>query len=126
MLTPIEYAYYITGTLVAVGGVAVGISKIYKFVNRLAEAVGADKKGRTVVERLERVEHQLWENGGSSLADRVNVLALESKENIAETRFIKKILLANYKVDFDDDGVQDTGEVTVVETPKPKRTRKKL
>jgi hypothetical protein len=122
-LTPIEFAYYATGTAIALGGIIYGIAKISKFAHRLAVAVGADKNGRTIAERMDRVEHQLWENGGSSLADRVNNLTIESKETVADLKFIKKIMIANYHVDFLDEDSNETTPVTVVV---PKRaTRKK-
>lgn len=53
-------------------GVAAILAFIYRAVRRVEGAVGIDKFGRTLNERMDRVEHQLWPNGGSSLADRVH------------------------------------------------------
>lgn len=71
-MPPIEFLYYGTGILTSLLALIYAIVRAVKVMHRITHAVGADKNGRTVVERLERVEHQLWENGGSSLADRVN------------------------------------------------------
>ena len=68
---------------------------IYKIAKRLEDAIGTDSKGRTLAERLDRVEHQLWENGGSSLADRVNKIEACSIETATEVRFIKDLIISN-------------------------------
>lgn len=47
----------------------------YVTVRKFEKILGKDSKGRTIAERLDRVEHQLFPNGGSSLADKVNCLA---------------------------------------------------
>lgn len=80
----------IIGALVAIFGV---LFTIYKIARRLDDAVGVDDEGKTISQRLERVEHQLWENGGNSLADRVNHLAKESTETHTQVIFMKDILL---------------------------------
>ena len=68
---------------------------VYKIAKRLEDAIGTDSKGRTLSDRLERVEHQLWENGGSSLADRVNKIEACSLETATEVRFIKELIISN-------------------------------
>jgi len=66
---------------------------IYKIAKRLEDAIGTDSKGRTISERLDRVEHQLWENGGSSLADRVNTIEMHSIKTSTEIQFIKELIV---------------------------------
>jgi hypothetical protein len=39
-----------------------------------------------------RVEHQLWPNGGSSLADKVNELDRQSRETSGEVKVILNLL----------------------------------
>jgi hypothetical protein len=39
------------------------------------------------------VEHQLWENGGSSLADRVNTIEMHSIKTTTELEFIKELII---------------------------------
>lgn len=46
-------------------------NKVYQMIKRIDDAIGVDDKGRTLSQRLEAVEHQLWPNGGSSLNDKV-------------------------------------------------------
>jgi hypothetical protein len=74
-------------------GVIIGAGwKIYKMVHRVDQALGVDKQGRTVAERLSRVEHQLWPNGGTSLADKVDRLERRSSETTTELRVVRDLL----------------------------------
>lgn len=66
---------------------------IYRVARRLDAAVGVDSKGRTISERLDRVEHQLWRNGGDSLADHVEEVRNQSKHTAAEVGIMKDLLL---------------------------------
>lgn len=60
---------FIIGAISAVGAF---MFSIYKIAKRIDLAVGVDSDGKTLSDRMSRVEHQLWENGGSSLKDQVN------------------------------------------------------
>jgi hypothetical protein len=86
-------------TLVLVlGGTATIVASVvavYRIARRVEQAIGTDSKGRTISERLDRVEHQLWENGGSSLADRVNKIQAHSIETATEVKFIKDLIVEN-------------------------------
>lgn len=112
--------YTVIGILLGLGGLSYGASRIFKFINRLSCAVGADKNGRTISERLERIEHQLWPNGGSSLADKVNHLTIESAETITDVRFIKKILVANFHIENPEEDAK-----TADTAPKTRKSRAK-
>jgi len=70
-----------------------GVVSVYRIAKRVDQALGLDKEGRTVSERLERVEHQLWENGGSSLADRVNNIEKHVVKVSTEIEFIKDLTM---------------------------------
>ena len=62
---------------------AVGYATARKFEGLL----GKDKKGNTIIERLERIEHQLYPNGGSSLTDKVDYIRRDQnnmKQDISE------------------------------------------
>jgi len=72
---------------------AAALRSIYKITRKVDDAIGTDAKGRTITDRLDRVEHQLWENGGDSLADRVNKLSECAHETAVEVKFIKDVLL---------------------------------
>jgi hypothetical protein len=65
----------------------------YKLAKRIDAAIGVDKSGRTISDRLDKVEHQLWENGGSSLADRVNNIEKHVVKVSTEIEFIKNLTL---------------------------------
>lgn len=74
--------------------IAAALVAVYRIARRLDDAVGKDSQGRTLSDRLERVEHQLWENGGSSLADRVNRIEATAAQTHTETVLVKEILVA--------------------------------
>lgn len=89
--------------LIVVTALGVG----YSIARRLDDLIGKDKDGRTVVDRLEKVEYQLWPNNGTSLADKVakvqdcqNEMKQELMEIKGETEVIKSMLsavIANFK-----------------------------
>lgn len=82
--------------LITAAGIIIGaLIAIYKVARRIGDAIGVDKSGRTIAERLDRVEHQLWENGGSSLADRVNIIEAHSIKTSAEVELIKDLIISN-------------------------------
>ena len=85
----------ILGSLATIVG---ALAVVYKIVRRMENAIGTDTKGRTLAERLDRVEHQLWENGGSSLADRVNKIEACSRETATEVRFIQELIINNASI----------------------------
>ena len=73
----------------------------YVTVRKFEKILGKDSKGRTIADRLDRVEHQLFPNGGSSLADKVNCLSddqAEIKADIkaanAELKLVHDVLIA--------------------------------
>lgn len=61
----------LAGAISAAAVIIGGIYKIYRVAQRIDSALGVDKKGRTVAERMDKVEHQLWPNGGDSMADQL-------------------------------------------------------
>jgi hypothetical protein len=59
----------------------------YATVRKFERILGKDEKGRTIADRLDRVEHQLFPNGGSSIPDKVKDLSnghSELKQDIKE------------------------------------------
>lgn len=89
-----EIIFTIAAVITAIGVIIGGLIQIFRFVRKISDAIGVDKKGRTISERLERVEHQLWENGGSSLADRVNIINEHSVKTAAEVELIKDMIIS--------------------------------
>lgn len=88
-----EVVIVIAATITAFGILVGAITAIYKVARRIDEALGLDAQGRTVSDRLERVEHQLFENGGSSLADRVNNIEKHVVKVSTEIEFIKNLTI---------------------------------
>lgn len=86
-----DAALYIGAATVILGGVW----RIYRIVRRIDAALGVDKYGRTVAERLERVEYQLFPNGGASLADRVTHIATVQAEQGAELRLVHDLITSS-------------------------------
>jgi flagellar biogenesis protein FliO len=107
-----EIIFTVAAVITALGVIFGGVYSTYKIVSRIGQALGTDEKGRTIAERLDRVEHQLWENGGSSLADRVNNIEAHVLKTSAELEIIKSFVLG-----------QNTAPA---EKPKTTRTRKKI
>ena len=64
----------------------------YKAIHRIDQMLGVDRQGRTISDRLERVEYQLFPNGGTSLADRVNQIAFDQRAIEGEMKAVKDII----------------------------------
>jgi hypothetical protein len=83
--------------IIALGAVLVAVAVTFKFgvaayraIARIEATLGTDEKGRTVIERLDTVEKQVFPNGGSSLADKVKIIndrqvQLEAKVGTVES-----------------------------------------
>ena len=87
---------YIDEWILALAGILIALGVIWKFgyatykaVHRIDQMLGVDTKGRTISERLDRVEYQLFPNGGNSLVDRVNQIAYDQRTIEGELRFMK-------------------------------------
>lgn len=106
-----QIIFSIAAVITAVGVILGGLISIFRFVRKISDAIGTDSAGRSISERLDRVEHQLWENGGSSLADRVNVINEHSVKAAAEIELIKDLII--------------TGHTQQLELPTIKKTRQK-
>jgi hypothetical protein len=81
------------GTIAAFTVLIGAVFAIYKIAKRIDAALGVDSQGRTLSDRMDRVEHQLWENGGSSLADRVNNIEKHVIKVSTEIEFIKDLTM---------------------------------
>lgn len=88
-----ELIMLVTASITAFGVLSGSIVAIYRVAKKIGDAVGVDAHGRTLSNRLERVEHQLWENGGSSLADRVNNIEVHVVKVSTEIEFIKDLTM---------------------------------
>lgn len=79
----------IIGSLIVILG---GIVSIYRITKRIDGAIGLDSEGRTITERMSRVEHQLWPNGGSSLMDKVNNVSADTQKMSGELIIIRELM----------------------------------
>ncbi len=57
------------GSLLVIIG---GIASVYRLIKRVDNVIGKDEHGRTLSDRMSRVEYQLWQNSGDSLRDAVD------------------------------------------------------
>ena len=87
-------------TITAFGVIFGGIFIVYRMMRRVEGAIGIDKQGRSIADRMGRVEHQLWPNGGESLADKVNDMGDQmqeldacSRETSAKVELIREMLV---------------------------------
>jgi hypothetical protein len=103
----------VAAVITAIGVIIGALFAIYRVAKKIGDSIGVDKSGRTIAERLDRVEHQLWENGGSSLADRVNNIDKCVTSLNAEMKLITTLVTASVAI------------VPEIEEIKPKRTRVK-
>lgn len=81
---------FIVGALVGIGSFFYAIFKIAK---RIDAAIGVDSQGRTLSDRMDKVEYQLWPNNGASLADKVDRVEKNAESNSTELRIIKELVM---------------------------------
>ena len=96
------------GSVFAALGVIFGaLYASYKLAKKIDAAIGTDDRGRTLSDRLDKVEHQLWENGGSSLADRVNNIEGHVIKVSTEISLIKELTLGIHNSSSVNTGSQE-------------------
>ena len=88
-MSPLSELLFIVGALSTLCTFAV---VIYKIAKRIDSAIGVDGEGRSLSERMEKVEYQLWPNSGKSLMDRVNRLEETSNKVSAEISIVKDLV----------------------------------
>jgi len=88
-----ESIIMISAIIAAVTAILAAAVATFRLFRKFDDLIGTDRTGRTLSERLERVEHQLWENGGTSLADRVNNIEMHVLKVSTEIEIIKDITL---------------------------------
>jgi len=65
---------------------------LYNFIKKIEKVIGEDKEGRSISERISRVEHQVFPNNGSSLSDQVENVKQTVAAIEAKTETIEKLL----------------------------------
>jgi len=85
--------YEIVGITGAISALCVFLYSVYKIAKRIDAAIGVDEQGRTLSDRMDKVEYQLWPNGGLSMADRVNAIDRTNNQMMTEVKIIKELVL---------------------------------
>ena len=100
--------YEIVGITGAISALCIFLYSVYKIAKRIDAAIGVDEQGRTLSDRMDKVEYQLWPNGGLSMADRVNTIDRTNNQMMTEVQIIKELVL----------GMIDTSNQASVEAKK--------
>jgi len=84
--------------IIAIAALLIAVAVIYRFsrtaykgIQRIEIVLGVDKDGRTIADRLDSVEQQLFPNGGSSLSDKIVRIEFVQREMKTELDQIKTI-----------------------------------
>jgi hypothetical protein len=91
-MTPTEWIITAGAVVAAVSAIFYFAFKTYRVIHRIDSVLGVDREGRTISDRLERVEHHLFPNGGSSLTDKINVIEFEQRELKGQMDVVETIL----------------------------------
>jgi hypothetical protein len=85
--------YEIVGITGAISALCIFMYSVYKIAKRIDGSIGVDGEGRTLSDRMDKVEYQLWPNGGQSMADRVNSIDRTNNQMMTEVKIIKELVL---------------------------------
>lgn len=87
-----EQAISIAALLLAITTITVFTYRVYKIARRIDDTLGVDKEGRTISDRLSRVEYQLFPNGGASLSDKINKIENEQRIMQGKVDAVEKVV----------------------------------
>ena len=90
--------YEIVGVTGAISALCIFMYSVYKIAKRIDGSIGVDGQGRTLSDRMDKVEYQLWPNGGQSMADRVNSIDRTNNQMMTEVKIIKELVLGMIEV----------------------------
>lgn len=91
-MNPTDSVIMVGAVVAALTAIGIFAMRIYRVLKRIDGVLGVDRQGRTISERLDRVEHQLFPNGGSSLTDKINRIEQEQKEMKGQLAAFERIL----------------------------------
>lgn len=91
-MNPQETLLAVAAGVAAVMVIVVFAHKSYIIIKRIDDALGLDQDGKTINERLERIEHQLYPNNGSSLIDKMNRVEFEQRSMQSKVDTIETVL----------------------------------
>ena len=90
--------YEIVGITGAISALCIFMYSVYKIAKWIDGSIGVDGEGRTLSDRMDKVEYQLWPNGGQSMADRVNSIDKTNNQMMTEVKIIKELVLGMIEV----------------------------
>lgn len=91
-MSPVESVIMVGAVVAALTAIGIFTMKVYRILKRIDGVLGVDRQGRTISERLDRVENQLFPNGGSSLTDKINRIEQEQREMKGQLAAFERIL----------------------------------
>jgi len=91
--------YEVVGITGAISALCIFLYSVYKIAKRIDGSIGVDGEGRTLSDRMNKVEYQLWPNGGQSMADRVNSIDRTNNQMMTEVKIIKELVLGMIETD---------------------------
>lgn len=98
-MTPVDSVIMAGAVVAAITAIAIFAVKTYRIIKRIDAVLGVDKQGRTISDRLDRVEHHLFPNGGSSLTDKINRIEFEQKEMKGQLDAVETVLAGHVRRD---------------------------
>lgn len=133
-MTPQETIGAVAATLAGLTVIGTALRFVYRFIKKVESALGTDRngrsisdrlgfvetaladdsQGRSISERLDKVEHQVFPNSGGSLSDQVRNVDKALTEVKAEVGIVRGLLTTL----VDNHGAQGPQA-----TPKPKTAR---
>lgn len=78
-MDPVQSVLAVGAVCGAITVIGIFANKVYKIAKHIEAAIGTDRSGRSISDRLDRVEHHLFPNGGSSLTDKINRMEQDQK-----------------------------------------------
>ena len=100
-MNPAESVIMAGAVVAAITAIGIFAVKAYKIIKRIDSVLGVDKRGRTISDRLDRVEHHLFPNGGSSLTDKINRIEFEQRELKGQLDAVESVLAVHTRRDND-------------------------
>lgn len=84
----------LVGSLLLILG---AIVSLYRLIKRVDNVIGVDDNGRTLSERMSRVEYQLWQNSGDSLRDAVDQVTERQIAMDAKLDIIHEVMMVQVR-----------------------------
>ena len=84
-MSPADTVIMVGAIVAAITAICIFALKVWRVLKRIDSVLGVDQQGRTISDRLERVEYQLFPNNGGSLSDKIT--RIEKEQSAMQARF---------------------------------------